>query len=208
MANVTDKPVSGNGHVDDVETTLLNQAPAESATPDPFDSARLRLSQDFAASVGVKKALLSIPVRKPSKEWFVRVHPNEAYRITTAVIELKEEDRDVYLVDPSLREELATESTMRPMFIFLAINRQANLFLWPIPIPDPNGRKNEWNRTLLEAAQMAQSDWVRVQANMSLGAYDVFIAANDAPVEWPDKPQRRPRRRVLQVRKPPTQRAV
>ena len=33
---------------------------------DPFDPERLRLSQDFAATVGVKKALLTVPVRKPS----------------------------------------------------------------------------------------------------------------------------------------------
>src|SRR5690606_13572376 len=124
-------------------------------------------SQDFASAVGVKKALLTVPVRKPSKEWYVRVHPDEAYRLTTAVIELKEDDRDVYLVAPNLREELATESTLRPVFIFTAVNRQGNLFLWPVPVPNPEGRKNEWNRTLLEAAQMAQTQWVRVAANMS-----------------------------------------
>ena len=35
--------------------------------PDPFDPARLRLSQEFAASLGIKKALLTVPVRKPAQ---------------------------------------------------------------------------------------------------------------------------------------------
>src|SRR5262249_55498362 len=56
--------------------------------PDPFDPAALRLSQDFGASLGVKKALLTVPVCKPDKTWFVRVHPSEEYRLQTTVIEL------------------------------------------------------------------------------------------------------------------------
>ena len=60
-----------------------------------------RLSQDFASSVGVKKELLTVPVRKPSKEWFIQTHPEESYRMQTAVLELKE-DRETYLIAPEL----------------------------------------------------------------------------------------------------------
>ena len=112
-----------------------NSQPAEASAnrvsetlPDPFDPERLRLTQDFSSAVGVKKALLSIPVRKPSREWFVKVHPEESYRITTAVIELKEEDRETYLVAPELWPELSTESTFSPRTIFTAMTRQSNLF--------------------------------------------------------------------------------
>ena len=153
---------------------------------DPFDPKRLRLTQDFAGSIGVQKALLTIPVRKPSREWFVRVNPDESYRITTAVIELKEDDRDTFLVDPSLWSELTTESTFSPRAIFTAMNRQGTVFLWPVRLPSPDGKTNTWNDTLLEAATMAQSNWVRVAANMNLGAYDVFVAQTNAPgPEWP-----------------------
>jgi hypothetical protein len=59
--------------------------------PDPFDPKQLRLSQDFSATLGVKKAILTIPCRRPSKETWVRVHPKEEYRIQTGILELKEE---------------------------------------------------------------------------------------------------------------------
>src|SRR5262245_19397536 len=83
--------------------------PADGAeSPDPFDLTKWRLVHDYGASLGVKKALLSVPIRKPDKSWFVRVHPNEAYRQQTAVIELKEErGSETYLVAPRLWPELA-----------------------------------------------------------------------------------------------------
>ena len=40
-----------------------------------FDLSRLRLSQNFSEKVGVRKALLTVPVRKPGRQDFIRVHP-------------------------------------------------------------------------------------------------------------------------------------
>ena len=86
-------------------------AGADAAKPeaDPFDLDSLRLSQDFASAVGVKPLITTVPVKKPSKEWFVRTHPDPAYRLQTAVLELKE-DRETYLVSPALWPELADEN--------------------------------------------------------------------------------------------------
>jgi hypothetical protein len=171
-------------------TPSSNGAPeAPEPAPNPFDPARLRLPQDFAATLGVKKAMLTIPVRKPSKEWFVQVHPDESYRVQTAVLELKE-DRETYLVDPELWPELATsESTFGPRAIFTAVNRQGVLFLWPIRLPGQDGKLDDWNQSAIEAAQLATGKWVRIAANMSLGAYDVFQATAKLPApEWPELP--------------------
>jgi hypothetical protein len=64
---------------------------------DPFNPALLRLDQNFAEMVGVKKLLTTVPVRKPNRQDFVRVHSDAAYRLVpAAIIELKE-DREVYL---------------------------------------------------------------------------------------------------------------
>ena len=69
--------------------------PAPGAPPDPFDPAALRLTHDFAA-LGVKKTLLTVPVRKPDKSWWVRVHPGEEYALQTAVIELRRTARRIW----------------------------------------------------------------------------------------------------------------
>ena len=60
------------------------------------------------------------------------------------------------------------------------------MFLWPIRLPSEDGRHDDWNRSALDAARRAMTCWIRLTANMSLGAYDVFQAAADLPdAEWP-----------------------
>ena len=166
-----------------------NDGVAEDSTkqpPNPFDPARLRLPQDYGSALGVKKALITVPVTKPSKEWWVRVHPDHDYRVETAVIELKE-DNETYLVEPSLWPELAMESTFSPRALFTAINLRDVTFLWPVRLPGPDGKLDQWSRSRLKAAQMAASQWVRVEPNMSLGAYEVSeTSANLAEPQWPD----------------------
>src|SRR5262249_2757047 len=102
-----------------------------------FNLSQLRLSQNFADAIGVKKALLTVPVRKPGRQDFVRVHPDSAFRIETAVIELKDEN-ETYLVSPNLWSELPTELT--PKILFTTINRQGVLFLWPVRLPGSDGK--------------------------------------------------------------------
>ena len=170
----------------EIETTI--PANNEPQIPDPFDVGRLTLSQDFQSAAGVKKLLNNIPVKKPSKEWFVQTHPDAEYHINTAVIELKE-DNELYLVDPSLWSALAEESTFGPRALITSINRQNVLFLWPIRLPDSDGRIDDWNRSALEASQFAREKWVRVQSNRSLGCYEIFEATGsfNAP-SWESVP--------------------
>ena len=129
-----------------------------------LDLESLRLSQDFGELMGVKKKLVTVPVRKPNRQWFVRVHPEESYRLETAILELKEE-KEIYLVDRGLWAELSGEIV--PTALFTAITRQGVVFLWPVRLPDSSGRQWEWHRSALEAAQEAMTSWVRVTANMS-----------------------------------------
>ena len=158
----------------------------QTESPNPFDPARFRLTQDFASSIGVKQKLITVPVRKPSKEWWVQTHPDPEYRLETAVLELKE-DRETYLIEPDLWPDLATESTVSPRVLFTSVNRQGVLFLWPVRMPGADGRIDEWSRSAIEATQLAQGKWVRVASNMSLGAYEVFEAnASLADPKWPD----------------------
>lgn len=164
---------------------LLSQVKSKS---DPFDPRRLRLSQDYASSLGVNKKLLTVPIRKPDKTWWVQTHPDEEYQMLTCVLELKE-DREIYLVDQDLRYELATESTVGPRLLVPTINRQGVLFVWPIRLPGPDGKLDDWNRSACEAAEMARGKWIRTAANMSLGAYDVFTTDAKLPDPvWPAMP--------------------
>ncbi len=172
---MSNSPVSMNETTEIEQTSSVNET---TQIPDPFDVSRLTLSQDFQSAAGVKKILNTIPVRKPSKEWFVRTHPDTSFHINTCVVELKE-DNELYLVDPSLWAELAGESTYGPRALITTINRQNVLFLWPIRLPNSDGRIDDWNHSALDASQIAKEKWVRVQSNRSLGAYEVFEATGN-----------------------------
>lgn len=149
-----------------------------------FDPARLRLSQNFAQHVGVKKLITTVSVSKPNRQQFFRIHPDQSYRLQTAVIELQSEG-ELYLVEPALRDDLANE--IIAVELFTGIDRSDALFLLPVKLPDSTGRHNEWHRSLYEAASRAMSHWVRVVANRSLGAYEIFESSADLPDPvWPD----------------------
>ena len=157
----------------------------EPAPLDPFDPEALRLSQDFAALANVKPVLATVPVRKPGRQDYFRVRPAEDYRLTTALLELKDE-RETYLIAPELRHELFGE--LLPVTIFTAINRQGVVFLWPCRLPDETGRTNPWHESALEAAELAKAKWTRIAADMSLGAYRIWEAAGELPEpEWPEQ---------------------
>jgi hypothetical protein len=160
-------------------------SPPTATAPDPFDPAKLRLAQGMTAAAGVKKHLTTIPTRKPSKEWFVRCHEDPAYRLETCVVDLRE-DSETYLVAPEMWDHLAGESTFSPRLLMTAINKQGTVFIWPIRLPGPDGRHDDWSKSAMEAANLATKGWVRVQANMNLGAYEVYEATgNLGDPEWP-----------------------
>jgi hypothetical protein len=163
--------------------TPRNTAPP----PDDFpDLSVLRLDQSFAETAGVKKLLTTVPVRKPNKQEWVRVHPAPEYREVLAVIELRD-DRETYLVLPHIARELPGEFVS--VVLYTAINRQDVVFLWPVKLPGPDGKQLEWHRSAAEAAELAMAQWVRVKANMALGAYEISVTEskiNDP--QWNDLP--------------------
>jgi hypothetical protein len=162
--------------------------PVEMAAPDPFNIDELRLSQDFEAATGVRKLLTTVPVRKPHKQEWIRVHRSENYRATFGVINLKEHG-EFYLLTPKMARHFSDE--IIPVTIYTAINRQGALFLWParLPTPDDRSRTARWYTSAIEAAELAMKRSVRVKPNMALGAYEVTIADNPIPENdpaWPD----------------------
>lgn len=147
------------------------------------DLDKLRISPDYAANLGIKRLLTHVPVRRPDRQWFVRVHPDAAYRIDVAVLEIKDEG-ETYFVDPALHLDLSGDLTYKTLFT--TINRQGIPFLWPVRLPREDGRIDDWNRVARDAAEMAVGRWVKVAANKPLGTYDLFEAAVELPdPEWP-----------------------
>jgi hypothetical protein len=160
--------------------TLVENATSD----DPFDLAKLRVSQEFLETTNVKKLLTTVPIRKPGPQDFFRIHPSPKYREVLAFIELKD-DREVYIANLSAVPELQAECFIATLFT--AMTRTGVLFLWPVRVPAVDGRTNDWHTSAAAAVQHAMKSWVRVKANMSLRAYEIFEAESSIPEpEWPE----------------------
>jgi hypothetical protein len=181
----TQEPTPAPGHNGQLQeaASIIGDTPPDHG--DEWDLDSLRVSQDYADGLGVEQAVTDIPVCKPGKSWWVRTHPSVDYRIETLLLEL-EEERELYLIDPSLHSTLIVEPMVSRRLLITSITKQGRLFLWPIKLPAPDGKSNVWNETAMEAARRASSAWVRIAADMSFGTYRVWEAKTvlDEP-KWP-----------------------
>ena len=189
-SNTTETELTGNHEPHATEPGPVAGRMAESLpepqpepAADPFDPANMRMGQDFASETGVRKVLTTIKCDKPNRHVFTRVRPGEEWKVETYIFEDKV-SRDRYYVSPELLPDLLGE--VHRVCLHLAITKQGDLFLWPVKLPGPDGRRNEWNDSAMEAAKLAESKWVRMAANMGAGCYDVFEAVGElAEPTWP-----------------------
>jgi uncharacterized protein YbdZ (MbtH family) len=154
----------------------------------PFSVAALRLNQDFASLTPVKKEITLIKVGKPSKQDFIRVHQSEDYRVSPLGLIITEDDGECYAVAPELAPEVLGE--LKQVTLYLVINRQETISLWPVPLPDADGKWNQWHQSADLAAKRAMQQWTRVKSNRNAGMYEAFVAleeANIPPPQWPEK---------------------
>ena len=80
---------------------MADQNPANETST---DFSRFRLSQNFGNVSGVKKKLTTVPVRKPGKTQWVRVHPEK--KMDTMLLPYPESGGDLYLVEPEFQAEV------------------------------------------------------------------------------------------------------
>ena len=127
-----------------------------------------------------KEVLSTVPVGKPKKSDFFRVHAAEEYMMPTMTYECKDE-RKHFLISPEMVPELVGEAT--PTLILTTITRQNVVGLWAVKFGS-----SDWALSAHQAAELAKTRWVRMAADMSLGAYRIYEAQGElSEPEWPKK---------------------
>lgn len=158
---------------------------APKTTPPKIDITRAALPQSFELLVETEKHVTEVPVRKPKKQEFIRTHDDVGWTFHAWTLTWEDDGR-VYLVDPDVRQALGIEAV--PTALIAASSKTAGFFVWPIRLPDPDGKHNPWHRSALDAATIAKESWVRVTSNRSAGCYDTLVAKSDyGEPEWPSK---------------------
>jgi hypothetical protein len=149
------------------------------------DLSALRLSDtDAAGLTGARELLSHVPVRKPNRHEFFRVHPDPAMSLSTTVF-TDEEEGETFFVTPAMRAALISDA--KPVLLVTAVTRQGVVMIFPVKLP-MDGRINSWHETAREAAELAKTGWIRMVADMQLGAYRIYQAEGELPDPvWPEQ---------------------
>ena len=158
--------------------------PQTAASSSAIDLNSLRLPANYGATMGVKKLLTSVPVRKPRRPQFFRTHPTADMAFGGMLLQQKEKDES-YLVMPDVAHQIS--ELIQAVDLFTAIDRQNNVFLIPVPRPGESGARNPWHESLFQAVELARESWIRIDANMAMGGYNVFEAqVSLSEPDWPE----------------------
>ena len=98
------------------------------ARPNLLAAAQIRT--EINPRVAVKKKVVHVPCRRPSKNAFVRTNPDNHADFWL----LEGADEQTYVVHPDVAAELG--DLVRPKRLIPTIDREGNLSLWPIKLQD------------------------------------------------------------------------
>ena len=178
---------------DPAELEAAGQAARQTVEPtpaqpaNPFSREALRLSQSYTAALGLEKHIHNIPVDKPPSESWFRVCDAEDCIFDTYLLHIKNgPDRGVYQVSAELLAILSGERLLKPTRLVLCIDRQAELRSWPLRIPGPDGREDDWMGSALAIAEQAKGQWVRLVAGSNGYTSRTTRAVIPDPI-WPSK---------------------
>ena len=128
---------------------------APSSIFDNLDALAVRDTDEATAIVASVRTY--VPVRKPSREQFFRVHPGPEYQLRSLVLELKEEGETLF-ISPTLQHALLGEKCVSQRILRLGVTRQGVAFVWPVRPPMAD-RADAWASTALDAIAHAERRW-------------------------------------------------
>ena len=155
-----------------------------SKKPASFDPARFRIGGTTSAEPPVRKVLTAVPTGKPGKQQFFRTRVGDDWRTECGLLKLEGDERP-YIVDREAAQYVALD--IKHVQLRLGIDRQGNVFLWPVPLPPTDIAENTWNLSQRQIADLSERRWVRMTSNRTIGAYEAFEAGGEIPEPtWPE----------------------
>jgi hypothetical protein len=195
---------AGNGQLPKDDAPNLRVVPAEPAPPpspppatpaDPvaspvnlFSRDALRLDSNHAAQLRTSTHQHVIPIGRPPSELFFRVSSDPDFTFDSYILDIKNgPDRGTYQIASHLWPLLATHKCLKPMRLVLCVVRPDNdLRIWPIRLPRPDGRTDDWMDSELTISEIAKGRWVQIQAG-DYGFKHVETPAVIPDPVWPTK---------------------
>ncbi len=124
-----------------------------------------------------RKMQTIIPVRKPSKKQFVRVHPNPDFRADNMPTIEDEPTGEIYLLAANLEFPVDVDNKVDFLNLAASITTEGSVFLWHY-----KNSTNSWSDSARIAVRQASRGWVRVIPDKSSNGY-ILEAPMVAPAD-------------------------
>lgn len=164
----------------------LHAVPEPEGPVDPFDVEALRATPPTVTAT-VRKVVLSVACTRPSRDAFIRVHPDDAYTIDGTIRDFAGAGRnETYWVPVHMRDHVP--SPVQAVRLLTYVDRYGNVALWPAKLPrDDSNFGRSWHDSALAAADRAKAAWVKVGSNPATQRYEVAEAVtNFGAPQWPE----------------------
>jgi hypothetical protein len=160
------------------------EPPPAAGIPDP-ESELHAYKSTVQVEVAAKRpvCVAALQIRKPNNQEFIRVLPG-AEEILPLFRDKTQADK-LYLFRPEVEPFLPAKAVRNYRLVLAKSLRAVVPFIWPLPVPlDDMGRT--WHESADSAARDAETQWIKVVADMTGGCYVAYPAAAELPQpEWP-----------------------
>jgi hypothetical protein len=169
-------------------TIPVNHNPAANASAanatDPY------AAENFISAADAPKSIddLTIELKPPSDEEFVRVSPDSKHTIMATLLEVSREEgfgKSYFLLTPNMREWVSNQPSLKKfvklMHLFLYLNQDGEYAVWPV-----KDSFNSWSTSDLQVVEAAKKVWVR---RYTMGKVRKAHTTNSitTEIEFPDK---------------------
>jgi hypothetical protein len=161
----------------------LSEPAASVEAPDPYDFKSIRLNGGAGEGVRIRKPLTTVPARRPGRKVW-RTHPDPTHQIEVALLDAEDTGEEYLLSGAEVIEALAGLYT--PVVLHTAYDSRRVRFLAKRKIPREDGLSAEWALSAARGFERAKEVWIRLKANIPLGAYEIHEAEGKIEdPEWP-----------------------
>lgn len=140
---------------------------------------------DEDASPAVNPPVNDVPIRKPDKLKFYRVHPK--FVLDRYILVVRDGmDETSYLITADLRKLVPEAVTKARIYPYISTTK--TVALWRVNHPKEGSRRNrKVYDSAARATEAAKNEWTRVWWNAEVGSYSYQTARVDlGEPQWPD----------------------
>ena len=119
--------------------------------------------------------ITAIPVRSPKSDEFFRCDPRSEYSIALNILTLKDEQEE-YLIYDDVIESIGYETAVKRKSVFVCNTMNNSIFVSTIPLPDEQGKLNQWHKSAYATMERAKKEWIRRQADRVNNQYTIQVA--------------------------------